>query len=81
MISADLECLRLAHYEPDFSRFLVLQKLHGPCASLFPLLPIFIETVQFCFSETKTPKPKKKGKKDKIGIERRTVAGRKLSFW
>ena len=62
MISADLECLRLAHYEPDFSRFFVLQKLHGPCASLFPLLPIFIKTVQFCFSETKTPK-KNEGKK------------------
>lgn len=65
MISADLESLRLAHYEPDFSRFLVLQKLHGPCASLFPLFPIFIETIQFCFSETKTPKTKKRKVKKK----------------
>ena len=76
MISADLESLRLAHYEPDFSRFLVLQKLHGPCASLFPLFPIFIETVQFCFSETKTNKKnegKKKKKKAKIKDELETL--------
>ncbi len=51
MISADLESLRLAHYESDLSGFLVLKKLHGACASLFPLVPIFIETVQFCLSD------------------------------
>ena len=49
MISADLERLRLPHNQPDLPCLLVLEKLHCPGASLLPLIPFLIKTIQLRF--------------------------------
>lgn len=49
MVSADLERLRLPHNQPNLPRLLVLQKLHRPNASLLPLIPFLIKSIEFRF--------------------------------
>jgi len=50
MIGTDLESLGLPHEKPNLAGNLMLQELHGACASLLPLVPIFVKTVQFRFA-------------------------------
>jgi hypothetical protein len=45
MIGADLEGLGLPHNKANLFRLLVLEELHRTSAPLFPLVPIFIESV------------------------------------
>ena len=51
MVSADLEGIRLPHNKPNFSSFLMLQKLHRTGASLLPLIAILIESIKLGFPE------------------------------
>lgn len=48
MIGADLESLRLPHNEANFAGHFMFQQLNGTGASLFPLIPVLIKTVQLC---------------------------------
>jgi hypothetical protein len=49
MIGADLEGFGLSHNEADLAGYVVLEKPDGTSASLFPLVPIFIESVKLSF--------------------------------
>ena len=68
MVGADLKGFRLSHNEANLAGLFVLEKLDRTSASLFPLVPIFIESIKFSFAaKSKNPRftqiaMKKKGK-------------------
>lgn len=53
MICADLEGFRLAHNKANFPSFLVLEELDSTSASLFPLVSVFVKTIELRLSTKK----------------------------
>lgn len=69
MVRADLERLCLTHDEADLAGLLVFKQLDGAGAPLFPLVPILIESVEFCLpAKANTPKsaPNRAGESNRL---------------